>query len=231
MIVTDTPPTGALLIDSRSPAEYMQGHLEGALNIDLSNFRGRLRSEEELSQLERALADLNGRIGASLERAVVVYDAGFNTRLAKTAYMLALGGLSIHLWPQGWEAQATSQTPAQPFPTTPWAKLNREILLTADEVLESGASGQIPLLDVREPNEFMSGHIPGAKNIPLAGFYQPDVVQTLGLKPGDEVGLHCRSGARSAAAFWVLHEQGIRAKNYLGSMLEWEAESDLPVER
>lgn len=228
MIVSDAPPTGALLIDSRSPAEYQQGHLEGALNLDLSSFRGRLRTPEELEQLERALADLNGRIGASPERVVVVYDAGFNTRLAKTAFMLFLGGLTIHLWPQGWESQATSQNPAQPTPTAPWAKLNRSILLTADEVQNSREN---PLIDVREPNEFAISHIPGAKNIPLAAFYQPNILEHLGLEAQQEVGLHCRSGARSASAFWILFEQGIKAKNYLGSMLEWEAESDLPVER
>jgi len=29
----------------------------------------------------------------------------------------------------------------------------------------------------------------------------------------------------------IRDRQGILARNYLGSMLEWEAEADLPVER
>jgi thiosulfate/3-mercaptopyruvate sulfurtransferase len=226
MIVT-RPPAHALLMDSRSPAEYAQGHLEGALNLDLSGFRGRLRSEEDFRQLEQALADLNGRMGAGSHRPVVVYDTGLNTRLTKTAYMLALGGLEVYLWPQGWEAQATSQTPAQPTPGEPWAKLNRQILLTADEIL--ALSNQL-LLDVREPHEFAVARIPGAKNIPL-GAFGLDNAGALGLQVGQEVGVHCRSGARSATAFWLLRQQGVQARNYLGSMLEWEAEGDLPVER
>ncbi|MER3555378.1 MAG: thiosulfate sulfurtransferase [Meiothermus sp.] len=225
MIVREQPPENALLIDSRSPAEYASGHLEGALNVDLSGFQGRLRSAEELGQLEAALADLNGRIGASPDRPVVVYDRGLSTRLSKTAFMLALGGLQVHLWPQGWEAQATMQTPSQPQPGPPWAKLNRDILLTADEVLRGK-----PLLDVREPNEHASGRIPGAQNVPL-GAFSPTNAAELGLQPGQEVGVHCRSGARSSTAFWLLREQGIKAKNYLGSMLEWESQGDLPVER
>lgn len=227
MILTGKPPAHALLIDSRSPAEYAQGHLEGALNIDLSGFRARLRSEEELEQLEQALADLNGRIGAGPHRPVVVYDTGLNTRLTKTAFMLALGGLEVYLWPQGWESRATQQTPAQPKAGEPWAKLNRQILLTADEIL--AASNRL-LLDVREPHEFAITRIPGAKNIPL-GAFGPDNAGALGLQAGQEVGVHCRSGARSATAFWLLRQQGVRARNYLGSMLEWEAEADLPVER
>ncbi|MCS7058471.1 MAG: rhodanese-like domain-containing protein [Meiothermus sp.] len=227
MIISADPPPGALFVDSRPPADYARGHLEGAINLDLSGFRGRLRSEEELGQLERALADLNGRIGAAPERPVVVYDAGFNTRLTKTAFMLALGGLEVHLWPQGWEPQATQTAPTTPTPSKPWARLDRDILLTADEIL---AQPGLLLLDVREPHEFASGHIPGARNLPLSAF-RADNAGSLGLSPGQEVGVHCRSGARSASAFWLLRQQGVRARNYLGSMLEWEAEADLPVER
>ncbi len=227
MILKADPPPHALLIDSRPPTEYAQGHLEGALNLDLSGFRGRLRTEEELRQLEQALADLNGRIGASPDRPVVVYDAGFNTRLSKTAFMLALGGLEVYLWPQGWEHRATRQTPVQPQATPPWARLNREILLTAEEILTSPPE---VLLDVREPHEFATARIPGARNIPLGAFTLDNAV-ALGLHPSQTVGLHCRSGARSASAFWLLRQQGLRAKNYLGSMLEWEAEGDLPIER
>ncbi len=227
MILTGDPPAQALLIDSRSPAEYAQGHLEGALNVDLSGFRGRLRSEEEFRQLEQALADLNGRIGAGPNRPVVVYDTGLNTRLAKTAFMLALGGLEVYLWPQDWEAQASSQTPTQPTPTAPWAKLNREILLTADEIAVNPPG---TLLDVREPHEFAVARIPGAKNIPLGAFGLGNA-EALGLLAGQAVGVHCRSGARSASAFWLLRQQGILSRNYLGSMLEWEAEGDLPVEK
>ena len=227
VIIFADPPTPALLVDSRSPAEYAQGHLEGAVNLDISGFRGRLRSGEELRQLEQALAELNGRIGAGPHRPVVVYDMGLNTRLTKTAFMLALGGLEVYLWPQGWEGQATHLTPSQPVEAEPWARLNREILLTADEIL---AGWPHPLLDVREPQEFAAARIPGAKNIPL-GAFGPDNAAMLGLQAGQVVGVHCRSGARSATAFWLLRQQGIKARNYLGSMLEWEAEADLPVER
>jgi thiosulfate/3-mercaptopyruvate sulfurtransferase len=227
MILTADPPPGALLIDSRSPAEYAQGHLEGALNVDFSGFRGRLRSEEELRQLELALADLHGRIGAGPNRPVVVYDLGLNTRLAKTAFMLALGGLEVYLWPQGWEALATSQTPAQPAAGKPWARLNRDLLLTADEIMQISEG---LLLDVREPHEFAAARIPGAKNIPLGAFGLGNA-EALGLPAGQAVGVYCRSGARSSSAFWLLRQQGVQARNYLGSMLEWEAEGDLPVVR
>jgi thiosulfate/3-mercaptopyruvate sulfurtransferase len=224
-IVNSAPPQ-ALLIDSRTPTEYAAGHLPGALNLDLSSTHMRLRTQAELKGLEDALADLNGKIGATPERLVVVYDSGLNNRLAKTAFVLALSGLQVSIWPQGWETQANSTSAVAPIPGQPWAKFNRDILLTADEVLHAPK-----LLDVREGHEYATGHIPGAQNVPLGKFLEPGGVAAMNLTPGEEVGVHCRSGARSATAFWVLLDQGYRAKNYLGSMLEWENERDLPVER
>jgi phage shock protein E len=60
------------------------------------------------------------------------------------------------------------------------------------------------LLDVRSPEEFASGHVGGAKNIP---------VHELAGRVGELVGAHgivvyCRSGARSAAAAQLLRKLG-----------------------
>jgi thiosulfate/3-mercaptopyruvate sulfurtransferase len=216
----DSLPKG-VLIDSRSPAAYAEGHLEGALNLDLSGFHGRLRTPQELSGLEESLAQINGRLGLGEDQLVAVYDSGLSTRLAKTAFMLALGGLNVALWPQGWEALATSTAVPMVQPITPWARLNREILATADEVLAQ------TVIDVRETYEYASGHIPGARNIPLGNF---SPINAEALEIPAQVTVHCRSGARSSSVFWLLKHQGIAVKNYLGSMLEWETQEDLATE-
>jgi len=85
---------------------------------------------------------------------------------------------------------------------------------------------------VRSPEEYQGkvhppccpkgGRIPGSRNAPLELFLEPDkVLKQLGLEPGQEVGVYCHSGARSAVAFFVLRSLGVRARNYLGSMHEW----------
>lgn len=63
------------------------------------------------------------------------------------------------------------------------------------------------IIDVREPNEFQSGHVQGAINIPstklLSGTKQLD-----GIAKDTELILYCRSGARSNASIQILRNMG-----------------------
>lgn len=52
------------------------------------------------------------------------------------------------------------------------------------------------VVDVREPDEFASGHIPGAMNLPLSRFSPGDVPEA----NGRTVVLQCAGGKRSAMA-------------------------------
>lgn len=68
------------------------------------------------------------------------------------------------------------------------------------------------LLDVRTPQEFASGALPGAQNIPLNAI--PQILQSL---PKDQpVLLYCRSGARSGMAQRFLVNEGFDAHNIGG---------------
>ncbi|KGQ21152.1 sulfurtransferase [Thermus filiformis] len=226
------PIPDALLIDTRPQEAYAQGHLEGAWPLDLSGPRPRLRTEEEVGALVEALQDLLGRMG--YRRRAVLYDEGLTSRLARTAFLLGLAGAEVELWTEGWEEEATSTLPPRAEPTRPVLTPRRDWLLTADE-----AAVHPRLLDVRSPAEYegrvhppccpRGGRIPGAKNAPLEVFFEPQgLLERLGLEPGEEVGVYCHSGARSAVAFFVLRSLGVRARNYLGSMHEWLQEG-LPV--
>ena len=63
-----------------------------------------------------------------------------------------------------------------------------------EQVKAASETGSAMLIDVREPGEFASGHIPGSVNMPLSRF-SPDAVPK-----GRPVILICLSGARSARA-------------------------------
>jgi rhodanese-related sulfurtransferase len=61
------------------------------------------------------------------------------------------------------------------------------------------------ILDVRTPEEFASGHVAGATNIPV----QVLVSRIKELDPKDKpIVLYCRSGARSAQAALLLRGAG-----------------------
>ena len=90
-----------------------------------------------------------------------------------------------------------------------------------DAIKEFQSTPGAVLLDVREADEYRSGHIPGAKNVPLS------TIQTASL-PNDlstPLFVYCLSGARSGRAVNFLKSKGYnRVKNigginsYRGSM-------------
>lgn len=81
-----------------------------------------------------------------------------------------------------------------------------------------------PVVDVRQPDEYEEGHIPGAVLVPLG-----EVPERLGDLPSDgTVYVVCRSGGRSASAVGFLLEQGVDAVNVDGGTMAW-IEAGLPV--
>ena len=81
------------------------------------------------------------------------------------------------------------------------------------ERLDAGAV----VVDVRQPDEYLGGHVPGAVLIPLN-----DVPDRYGELPTDrEVLVVCRSGGRSYVASEFLVANGVRAVNVAGGTLAW----------
>ncbi|CAN5905517.1 hypothetical protein BH23ACT2_BH23ACT2_26490 [soil metagenome] len=78
-------------------------------------------------------------------------------------------------------------------------------------------SADTPVLDVREPEEYVDGHVPGAVLMPLA-----TVADRVGEVPTDrEVLVICKSGGRSAKAAEHLRAQGVNAVNVAGGTQGW----------
>ncbi len=80
------------------------------------------------------------------------------------------------------------------------------------------------LVDVRQPDEYSEGHIPGAKFIPLN-----ELVSDLsGLPANRDLIFYCHSGGRSLAAASIFFEEGITEKtiyNLEGGILAWEGKT------
>ncbi len=74
------------------------------------------------------------------------------------------------------------------------------------------------LLDVRQPEEYRTGHLPGAAFIPL-----PDLIDKVGeLDPAKAVLAYCRSGNRSrAAAAFLLSEGFSKVYSMDGGITAW----------
>lgn len=85
------------------------------------------------------------------------------------------------------------------------------------------------ILDVRTPEEFAEGHLPGAMNIDINGTDFKEQIEKLDKSKNYEV--YCRSGKRSAKASAMMAEKGfVNVINLDGGILSWQ-EKGFPVEK
>ena len=71
------------------------------------------------------------------------------------------------------------------------------------------------LLDVRTPDEYRQGHIPGSKNVPLQSI---DKVTVMINNKATPIFVHCLSGARSRQAAAVLKQMGYSNVKNIGGI-------------
>jgi rhodanese-related sulfurtransferase len=96
-----------------------------------------------------------------------------------------------------------------------------------DEVRKEISKSPKPIiLDVRQPYEYQSGHIQGAKLIPL-GELPAKMNQ---LPRNQEIICVCQSGSRSSSAARHLQSAGYNVRNMQGGMDMWQR-SGLPVSK
>ena len=100
--------------------------------------------------------------------------------------------------------------------------------ISQESLLERQQKGDETLyvLDVRSPEEYASGHVPGAVNIPY-----DQVASRIAEVPKDkDVVLYCRSGRRAGIAAEVLAGQGYERLQHLeGDIVAW-TDKGRPVE-
>ena len=94
----------------------------------------------------------------------------------------------------------------------------------AKKMVEEGAK----LVDVRSPEEFQSGHLDGAINVPVAELEE----RLAEVGPKDQpVVVYCASGFRSARAARILDGKGFTHVADLGAMSSWPKPAAEPAAR
>ena len=82
----------------------------------------------------------------------------------------------------------------------------------------------VPLIDVREVDEYAAGHVPGAVNIPMS-----TIGEHLDELPDGAFDVICQVGGRSGRVVQALEARGHDATNVDGGTGEWVA-AGYPVE-
>jgi thiosulfate/3-mercaptopyruvate sulfurtransferase len=243
--------------DDRGRERYLEGHLPGAVFVDLDTELAGPASPAEgrhpLPSLQ-ALQAAARRWGVSTDSRVLVYDDGPGLAAARAWWLLRWGGLSAVLLLDGGLAAWTAA--GGPIETGDVVPEPGDVELTggAMPVLDADAAAALPtegglLLDARaakrfrgevEPIDPRAGHVPGAVSAPTTGnvdvngeFLPAAVLRerfaALGARPGVPVGVYCGSGITAAHEVAALAVADIDAHLWPGSWSQWSADPDRPV--
>ncbi|MCJ7726019.1 MAG: rhodanese-like domain-containing protein [Acidimicrobiia bacterium] len=90
------------------------------------------------------------------------------------------------------------------------------------------AQADLVILDVRTPDEFVAGHIPGAVNV---DYYEPSFRNDLDALDKDvPYALYCRSGNRSGDTLATMRDLGFTNVSELGGGIITWLEAGYPIE-
>jgi len=193
---------GDVLLDVRSATDFGSGHVPGSVNIGLGGqFAMWAGSLIPLSAAIVIIADT----GAQVDEAVL--------RLARVGIENVKGYLEGGV--QSWR---NAGLPVETIPQ-----------LSVAELKEQMANGELQIVDVRRPGEYVNGHVPRALNAPLASLDKS--LGPLPLQKNKPTAIICAGGYRSSAAASLLQKQGFsNLLNVSGGTGAW-VNAGYPVEK
>lgn len=243
--------------DPEGRQQYLDGHLPGAVYVDLATELAGHGTPQEGRHPLPALADFQAAArswGLREGDLVVAYDDGGNSSAARLWWLLRHadfatvqlldGGLSA--WREAGFELETGNVTADPGDVR--LEFGAMPVATVQEAAQWPAHGL--LLDARaaeryrgevEPIDPKAGHIPGATSAPTMGNLAADQkflpteqlrerFAALGVEPGSEVAVYCGSGVTAAHEIAALEIAGFKATLFPGSWSAWSSHPDLPVE-
>jgi thiosulfate/3-mercaptopyruvate sulfurtransferase len=224
----------ARIVDVRKEEEYREGHIPTAVSLPLAQLLSKDSPEGVIDILEN--------IGVSDKLPVIVYDDTFGALGARVAWTFQYVGHTntslLEVTFSRWKDLGLEiEKQANKYPkTTHNISINQEIYADASYVEGAKESDNKVLVDSRERLNFLSEHIPGAKNIPYTMLgsdgnilRKPSeikrFIENRGLSPESEYITYCGSvGTLSGLTYYALKLAGIKnVKLYAKSFREWKS--------
>jgi rhodanese-related sulfurtransferase len=97
--------------------------------------------------------------------------------------------------------------------------------LAPEEVRTLCADGGVDVIDVREPHEWIGGHLPGARLVPLGAFLR----DPRGNVRGERAIFVCTHGLRSVTASLAAEAAGVGDVGNLDGGIMWWVARGLPL--
>ncbi len=88
-------------------------------------------------------------------------------------------------------------------------------------VAQAGSTAGAVIVDVRTPDEYAQGHVPGAVNLPLQALDAGRAFRRVAPTPSTPIYLYCASGARSDQAARVARRAGYTNVTNMGGIASY----------
>jgi thiosulfate/3-mercaptopyruvate sulfurtransferase len=221
------------IVDVRKEQEYQQEHIPTAVSIPLAQLLKEDTPEEVVNLMQNA--------GISDKMPVVVYDDTFGALAARVAWTFQyVGHTNTALLEMTFSQWKNLGLPVEKkINNFPWVEhsinVNDEIHADSSYVDAIKEQPNKMLIDSRERLNFLTEHIPGAKNIPYTmlgsnGSIFRDAeeikrfIENRGISTDSEIITYCGSvGTLSGLAYYALKLAGVKnVKLYSKSFREWK---------
>jgi thiosulfate/3-mercaptopyruvate sulfurtransferase len=236
-------------------SDYEAGHIPSAVFADL---KGDLRDQENHLEFgmptPEEFAAVMGALGVGDNSRVVLYDNSYSVWAARVWWMLRWIGFDrAALLDGGLQAWTAEDRPLSTEPASGSAQRltpnpRPELIADRDEVFAAMDNAAISLIDALPESHFRgefvlyerSGHIPGAINVPSSDLldesahYRPldELDAMLGLNHENRAITYCGGGVAASSNAFVMTRLGFTdIAVYMGSLEEWAADWDLPLEQ
>ena len=241
-------------------AEYVQGHIPGALYLEYADTRlarSPVNLTFELPPVAN-LVEVFGKLGVTNDSHIVLYFSqdmvSQTTRVFLTLDALGLGSQTSILdggfpvWqsegrPVSTERRLVVRGKLEPCP-------QNDVITGVDYVRANLHRSGVAIVDARDLEYYTgakhadgkrAGHIPGARGLTYSTlldesgkFRPPDVLAAMfrdaGIQPGDRVVAYCHIGQQATVVYFVSRYLGYDARLYDGSWEDWSAHTELPAE-
>ena len=169
--------TNILIIDSRSFKEYSQGHIPGAVNLDLFAFHWLDTSEKGITSFNEQMRKILSFAGIDENKKIIFYDNVSGMLAARGVWLcLYFSHHNVYMLDGGlkkWIANNLElETKSNPFsPSDLKSPIDSSIMVGFDDLRDN--LGKATIIDARSPDEFngivsraaREGHIPSAINL------------------------------------------------------------------
>ena len=222
------------VVDVRKADDYQKGHIPTAVSLPLARVL-----ENDAPEKIVAIMD---ELGISDSMPVVIYDDTFGALAARVAWTFqyvghtntALLEMTFRQWK---ELGLETETQARTYPKAEHSlNINKNIYADASYVESAKSQRGKLLVDSRERLNFLTEHIPGAKNIPytMVGSNGSILrkaedlkrfIENRGITSDSEIITYCGSvGTLSGLTYYALKLAGFHnVKLYPKSFKEWKA--------